>query len=337
MNPKTKLVSVGIINKASRALLIAIALFLMVAASSLPATAQQSTSGSGLSISPTVSEFTLKPGAADILNISLKNVTTGNIIAKPFVNDFESDNATGNPKIITDPNRHSPNSIKNFVSGLDDVPLVKGEQKKITVTLQAPPKNTPGAFFGIIRYKAVPAGVSAPKEGELTLSASVGTIVLITVPGNLRQQLQLTAVHIYNGPDEGSLFLKKPTDAGVELNNLGNDFAKPFGTVTVEKMFGGQVYSYQLNTAQPRSNILPASSRIFKNPLKNIGTPGRYTVTANVSYGNGNDVLVLKKTFWYIPLWLTIILLVIVLASLIAVLRAYRGYKRGNRSRAKRK
>jgi len=300
--------------------------------SSLSAYAQQGNQpGSGLSISPTESEFTVKPGAADILNINLKNITTGDIVAKPTINDFESDNVTGTPKLITDPNKHSPNSIRKFVSGLDDVPLAKGEQKKVTVTLQVPAKYTPGAYFGVIRYKAVPVGVNAPKEGQLTLSASVGTIVLVTVPGNLHQQVQVTAVHIYRGAHEGSLFISKPTQAGVELKNLGNDFAKPFGTVTVQKMFGKQVYSYQLNNSQPRSNVLPGTSRIFKDPIKNVSSPGRYTVTANVTYGNGNDVLVMKKDFWYIPAWLAIIVLLIILALIAGVLRAWRRYRRGAR------
>ena len=305
---------------------------LVLVVSALPVRAQTTTPGSGLSISPTVSQFTIKPGEAGVESITLKNITSGNIVAKPTVNDFTSDNASGNPQIITDPNKHSPNSIKNFVLGLEDVPLAKGQQKKLSLPLQVPKNASPGAYYGIIRYKAVPGGSNAPKEGELTLSASVGTIVLITVPGNLKEQVQLTALHIYKDNHEGGFFTSKPNAAGVELKNLGNNFSSPFGTVTLQKMFGNkEIYSYQLNNGQPRSNILPGSSRTFRNAIKNISTPGRYTLTANVTYGNGNDILIMKKTFWYVPLWLSLVLLAILLVLIYSVFTAFRGYRRGTR------
>lgn len=304
---------------------------------STPASAQQAASptGSGLSISPTITEFTLHPGQADKLDITIKNITVNAIVAKAGVNDFQSDNVTGNPKIITDTSKQSANSIRNFILGLDNIPLAVGEQKKVTIAVQVP-KNTPaGAYYGVIRYKAVPATTAAATApGQVSLSASVGTIVLITVPGNIREQVQLTGLHIFGGskekPRDSGLFFNKPNQAGVSVRNLGNGFAQPFGTVEIKRTFGGSVYTYQLNNAQPRANVLPNSSRTFINPIKNIKFPGRYTMIASVSYGSGSDVLVLKKAFWYIPAWLMIALLVILAVLIILTLVAYRRYKGGS-------
>ena len=296
----------------------------------LPATAQIPP-GSGLSISPTLSEFTLKPGAADKLDINLKNITLNKITAQAAIYDFEADNVTGNPKIITDQSKVSPNSIRPFALGLENVTLDVGEQKKITLILQIPQDATPGAYFGIVRYKAVPAGATAPKEGEVSLSASVGSIVLVTVPGNIREQVQLTKLHIYRGGYDGSIFFGKPTDIGVELRNLGNGFIKPFGTVEVRNMFNKVVYGYQLNNTNPRSNMLPDSNRTFKDPVKNVKQVGRYTVTASVSYGNGSQVLTLKKTFWYIPWWLAAIIGAVLVILTLLVIRAYLRHRRDKR------
>jgi hypothetical protein len=127
--------------------LIALALVFILAGSMLPANAQTSNNGSGLSISPVVSEFTLKPGAADNLDITLKNITSGDVTAKAFINDFESDGTSGTPKIITDPTQHDPHSIKKFIVGLNDVPLTMGQQSKETVGLQAPPNVSAGAYY----------------------------------------------------------------------------------------------------------------------------------------------------------------------------------------------
>lgn len=296
------------------------------------ASAQQTPSGSGLSISPTLSQFTLKPGQADKLDITLKNITQNKINAQAYINDFTSDGRTGNPQIITNTNQASPNSIRKFVVGLDNVPLDVGQQKVETLALQIPAGTPPGAYYGIIRYKAVPAGTNAPAPGQVALSASVGTIVLITVPGNIKQQVELTNVLVYSGegPDQhsGTIFFDKPSQAGVEIRNLGNGFAVPFGTVQVQSTFGKTVYTYQLNNTTPRGNVLPSSNRIFTNALKNITRPGRYTVTANVAYGSGSSVLVMKKTFWYIPTWLLIVILIVLLVLIGIALKAYRRYRK---------
>lgn len=311
---------------------------LVLLANFVPVGAQTAPTGSGLSISPTVTEFNLKAGQADKLDITLKNITVNPIIAKAVINDFESDGVTGNPKLIADTSRETPYSIRKFVIGLEDVPLAVGQQKKITLALQVPTNTPAGAYFGVVRYKAVPASASTTlAPGEVSLSASVGTIVLVTIPGNIREQVQLTKLHIFGGtkekPRDAGLFFTKPFEAGVGVRSLGNGFIKPYGTVEIKRTFGGTVYTYQLNNSQPRANILPSSSRTFIDPIKGVNLPGRYTMIASVSFGSGSDVLVLKKAFWYIPVWLAITLIVILVVLAILTLLAYRRYRRGANNR----
>jgi hypothetical protein len=307
-----------------------ITLVLLVSISPLTS-AQQAPTGSGLSISPTISEFTIKPGESNTVKITLKNVTVDDVVAQGVVNDFTSDGVTGNPKIITDPNVQSPNSIKKFVATLSNIPLAKGEQKNITVGLNIPADTSPGAYFGIIRYKAVPTGTNAPAPGQVALTASVGTIVLITVPGNLREQVQLTAVHVYRGARESSLFFTRPNKVGVEIKNFGNGFVQPFGTVEIQNTFGKAVDTLQFNNPKQLGNILPSSNRIFLNGISSIKQPGRYKVTANVAYGAGSQVLTLTKTIWYIPVWLAIAIVLVILALAFLVYRTYRHYKHDKR------
>jgi hypothetical protein len=293
--------------------------------------AQQSNglpTGSGLSISPTISEFTLKPGASTKVTITLKNITVDDVTAKGVVNDFTSDGSTGNPKIITNTDTPSPNSIKNFILNLDDIPLKRGEQKNVTVGLQISQNTPPGAYYGIIRYRAVPSAANAPGPGQVALTASVGTIILITVPGNIREQVQVKGLHIYRGGTDGTFFFGSPDKIGIEIKNFGNGFIKPFGTVEVHNMFNKSITSYQFNNPKQPGNILPNSERIFTNNIKGISQFGRYTATASVSYGNGSQVLTLEKNFWYIPKWLAVIILLIIGALIYLSYRAYRRYNR---------
>jgi hypothetical protein len=303
---------------------------LLVIASTPFAYAQSAASGSGLSISPTLNELTIQPGGSNHITITLKNITVDDVVAKGTVNDFKSDNATGNPQIITDPNVTSPNSIKKFVANIDDVNLAKGQQKTIVLGIQVPKDASPGAYYGVIRYRAVPKALATPGPGQVALTASVGSILLITVPGQVRQQVQVNGLHVFRGSRESSFFIKPPTTVGITITNFGNGFVKPFGTVEIHSTFNKAVTSFQFNNPKELGNILPNSSRTFSSNIKPIHRIGRYTVLASVSYGSGSQVLTIKKDFWYVPLWL-IILLVIVLAALIFL--AYRSYRRYNRNR----
>ena len=100
-------------------------------------------------------------------------------------------------------------------------------------------------------------------------------------------------------------------------------------------MGGKQVYSYEINNTTPRSNILPKTSRVFKDEIKNVNKPGRYTITANVSFGTGGEVISQKVSYWYIPVWLLIVISVFVLGVVIGGVLLYR--KKFSSHSAKRK
>lgn len=299
-----------------------------------PAIAQQA-NGSGLSISPTRTELSIKPGQAGTVSITLKNVTKGAVNAKAIVNDFEADNDTGEPKLITDDTKQSAASIRNFLLGLDDIPLKAGEQKDIVIPVQIPSDASPGAYYGVIRYQAIPVSDGSQGAGQVALTASVGSLVLIEVPGNITEKIQITSVKPYLNGTSGTIFTKKPNQVGIHIKNLGNSFAKPFGQVQIQNMSGKQVYSYELNNSTPRGNILPNAERTFKDDLKGVSTPGRYKIVANISYGSGGEVLNYTSTFWYLPTWLLILIGAIVLILIGAAVYLFKRYN--SRSIARRK
>ena len=314
-----------------RKLLVAVLSILTLAVSAQPAVMAQAR-GSGLSISPTLNELTLKPGESKTLTYQIRNATIGSINAVPSVEDFAADGTTGNPKLLTGPGESSPNSIKNFVYKLDQIPLDPGVQTSVAVGIHIPDGTAPGAYYGVISYKAVPANGSSTTPGQVSLTASVGSIVLITVPGKIYQQVQFSAIHVYRGGHDGTLFFTKPDKIGIEIRNLGNGFVKPFGSVDVKSMFNKQVASFQFNNPKQLGNILPKSTRIFTNSFNGVGQIGRYKVTASVSYGTGGDVLIMQKTFWYIPAWLAIIIVLILLVLLYLIYRSFMHYRRHDRS-----
>ncbi len=289
--------------------------------------AQQSDSGSGLSISPTRTELRIERGKSDQVKINLRNVTKGSIVAKPSVSDFEADNETGEPKLLADQNTHNSASIYNFVGGLTDVPLSAGESKDLTYTVTIPSDAPAGAYYGALTFRAVPANQAGDDNGggEVALTANVASLVLVEVPGDITEQIQVTSIKALGSNGKASsFFTTSPSKSAIAIKNLGNSFAKPFGTVTVTNMSGKQVYSYEINNSTPRSNILPKTSRTFTDEINGISKPGRYTITANISFGTGGDVISQKVSFWYIPVWLAVLLVLLVVGIVVGGYLLYR-------------
>jgi hypothetical protein len=297
------------------------------------ASAASTASGaSGLSISPLRQQLRLSASEPYVIQITLKNVTSAPLIAEPIIRDFVSDNVDGNPKIITAPNYYDPASIKNFFPDLANIPLAVGQQKTFNVNIKAPANVSPGAYYGLIEFKAAPQS-SANNSGnnKVALTAAVSELIFITVPGQVTQKMEVNAINIYGNTQDtssGILFTSAPKAAGISVTNLGNSFEQPFGTVNIQNFRGKTVDSYQVNSATVRGLVLPDSSRIFINPLKHISSPGPYTVTASISYGSGSTILIAKKTFWYLPAWIIIVIIAIIILLILAVWLARRRYKR---------
>lgn len=295
----------------------AVMLSLLVVASAGYAVTAQQGEGSGLSISPTRTELAIAPGTTDVVKLTLRNVSGQDVTAKAIVNNFQADGVTGEPKIIIDEKEAPPTSIKPFLGDVKDINLKKDEKVDFEVPVEVPANAAPGAYYGVIRYTAVPLGEELPQDNKVALTASVGSLVLIEVQGDINEQIQIQSMKVLQNNKSGSFFLKSPDKVAIDIKNNGNGFSKPFGRVNIHNG-GKEVYSYELNNSDPKGNILPASSRVFTDDIKNVKMPGRYSVTANISHGRGGDVITYKSSFWYVPAWVMIAALGL-LAAIVAI------------------
>lgn len=295
-----------------------------------PVFAQQKQGGSGLSISPTRTELTIEKGKSDTIHITLKNISGIDITAKAIVNDFESDNNTGEPKILVNSKETAPTSIKNFISGVTDIALKKDETKVLDIPVNIPANTVSGAYYGVIRYTAVPNDRTIQQQ-DVALNASLGEIVLIQVPGNITENIEAQKIAVEKKDHSGTFFIGAPTVAAVTLKNTGNGFSKPFGKVTIKNMGGKDVFSYEMNNTDPKGNILPGAIRVFRDDIKNVNKLGRYTISANISYGTGGDILTIKSSFWVLPMWFVITVSVIFILIIIVALLFYRRLVKRNR------
>lgn len=309
----------------------------------------ESTSGSGLRVSPTRNDISVKPGETKEITQTVKNVTQGIVTVEPSLNDFESDGVTGQPQLIGDPDEISVHSLRQFITLPEGFELQPDEEKEITINVVVPSDAGPGAYYGSVLYRAAPVGAS--NDGQVALVASVGSLVLLEVPGEITEKIEIESISAYLSEKSGSFFTRKPDALGVMIKNLGNSFSRPFGKIAVTDWRGNKVFEYELNDADRRKNVLPESSRLFTQEFFNVEEktvngnveqtktsplkwPGRYSITGNVSHGTTGELFTVSSTFWYIPGW---VILVVVLILVVIVLAGFFLYRKYLKNHSKRK
>lgn len=316
----------------SSSLLILLSL-LIPAFSASPAIAANNT-GNGFRISPPLYELTIAKGTSQTVSLFVENLADSQVTAQPIVNDFVAGSGeNGQPQLILDPNKSAPeDSFKPLVQTIPNTSLAPLERKEIDVTLTVPANAAPGGYYGAIRFIPV---YSNTGPANVSLTASVGTLFLITVPGNLTEKLSLASFQASHNGVTGTLFNSGPVSIVTRLRNEGNIHVQPFGKIIIKNTFGKIVYSTELNNTDPRGNILPNTIRKFTNPLNIKHMFGRYTAEGNFAYGSNGDIVSAKAVFYVIPYDFVIIIILILLFVIFALPRLIRTYNRRVLERAR--
>lgn len=283
--------------------------------------------GQALEIAPPVITLTANPGQAIKTTIYLRNIASGKLIVTGQANDFVAAGEDGTPKLLLD-NQNSPYSLKDWVGPLPTLQMVPKEIKTMAVSINVPSNASPGGHYGVIRFTATPADLHTT---GVSLSASLGALILLTVNGQVHEQLSVQQFSVSHGGKQGTLFESGPLSFVERLKNTGNVHVAPVGQVTITNMFGKKVAAVNVNL--PPHNILPQSIRKFDQPLDNtvLGSKklfGRYTAKMSVTYGNSKKVLTASLAFWVIPYKLIAVLAVVLVAGFFILRVFIRRYNR---------
>jgi hypothetical protein len=314
---------------ASASLLFAAAVLLFAGASPVLAA---SSGGNGLRISPVRTDLTISPGTSKTVDVYVTNLTSAPADLKGVVDDFTAgNNETGTPYILLNGEKAPSHSLKGYVSPIGNFTLAAKATRDVKVTISIPKGVSGGGYFGAVRF--LPAPTNDNKNVNLT--ASVGSLMLITVPGPVTEQLSIASFDVRrmnnktNVLDSPSVFFtnNKNLNGVVRFDNTGNLQEEPFGKILLKK--GSKVIgAYEVNNTTPRGNVLPSSIRRFAVPLKGLGSFGKYTIEGNFGYGLKGQLLTAKTSFYVVPLAVIIIVVAIILAILLGIFLT-RAYIRG--------
>lgn len=173
-------------------------------------------------------------------------------------------------------------------------------------------------------------------KGSVSVAASVGSLVLLKVPGNLDENLTVASFGVYKGDvsksgNSGSLFTSNHgLSAVVRFQNNGNIQEAPFGKVVLKK--GNKTLeTEEINKSTPPGNVLPGSIRFFSVPLHKVGSWGRYTVEGNFGYGTSGQLLSVSKTIYVVPLALIIAIIILIILIIIGIFLGRKAMQRHDR------
>lgn len=300
---------------------------LLIAAAVLPAqrasTQSGGSPGQGLEISPALIDQQVDPGQKVTLSIRLRNITEGELIAKGQINDFTAQGEEGQPNVLLDENAEPTSySMKAWVKSVPDLSLVPDEIKTMQIEVDVPEDAAPGGHYGVIRFTAVPPEL---KDTGVSLSASIGTLVLLNVSGEVKKQAGFEEFFASNKGGKGSIFEKGPIDLVERIRNSGNVHVKPKGEVIVKNVFGQEVAKLVVN--ENGGNVLPDSVRKFEQEFSKDVMFGRYSATAEINIGEG-EVISQTISFWVVPYTLVGIILFAIILLVIVIRTILGSYKR---------
>ncbi|TAH34804.1 hypothetical protein EYC59_02705 [Candidatus Saccharibacteria bacterium] len=335
-----------------------VVLFSVMAA--VPASAQTSSGSSGLSINPR-KNYVIEPGKT-----ITDKLTIGNLDQKADLSvtlrmiDFSFTDQTGTPKLYLGQNLEQTTwSLKPFTKLPGTIVVPKGQSRTVEYTISIPANQGAGSYYSAIQYQT-----GTPNGDNVNLSASGVTLAFVSVPGVVNEDMNLVKFGAWESPNDGATgsyrFISTnsaPKYLAFTLKNNGNVAESPAGTIVLKNIFGKQVKTIE-NINPNNSLALIGQTRLFTSCIKSAKEnvdfqgssttkntcvkselkPGRYTAELNAYYGqNGNKTkeITAVATFWYLPWWL-IIVIVVALAALIGfvwwLVRKIRGASKKRRT-----
>lgn len=328
----------------------------------LPAQAADDTSSSSLSIAPR-KNYVVDPGKSVGDTITIRNNDSQSPLNLTVrVIDFTFNDETGTPKLMVDPSApQTVWSLKPFLTVPTTVTVPPSSSKTINLKVSVPAGQGAGSYYSAIMYSSG-SGDTSNEVGQgknVGLSASGVTLVFVTVPGQVKENLELKKFGAYDRAvlqkDRHYITFttQEPQYMAYTLLNTGNVAESPVGQITLKDMFG---HEYNISDANPVKNLaLREQTRTFDVCIKSQDQkvdvtgageadtnrctspglwPGYYKASLDLFYGqNGNQTQEITKTviFWYMPWWFIILLIIVFLIVVYIVWRVVQFF-RGGRS-----
>ncbi len=249
-----------------------------------------SASTTGLTIQPVKFSYTLSPGQSVSDVVNLTNAGDNNSVVYDTIQDFVPVANTTSLEFVG--RAQSVTSVRDWVTINEpsSFPLKIGQAETVNFTVTVPKDAEPGSHFGVMLFDAVPNNQAS---STLRVGTQVGTLVLVTVPGN---HLEKGKIVSFTAP---SFLQKGPISFITRFENEGTVYFEPKGTITVKNIFGKIVALVPIQGEV----ILPTGARDISSIWPVGFLLGPYSAVATIYDGDGNILTTASTTFFALPIW----------------------------------
>lgn len=322
------------LSKRLSVLLLLVGVFITGFGGSLASAQSTGAAGNGIRVSPVRTDITIDAGQTSTVTLTVQNITSGSAEYQAIINDFVAgNNEDGQPALILDANQYAPShSLKRYIAPIPNMTIDAGQSKQVKVTITIPKDAAAGGYYGAVRF--TPVASEGKSNNNVTLSASVGSLILVKVPGDVKENVTLESFDVRTnltekGAGSAVFFSNKGLYAVARFKNTGNVHEQPFGKVVLKR--GNTILqTTEINNTDPKGNVLPDSTRRFVVKLDKVGLWGKYTVDGNFGYGTNGQLLSGTTSFFVIPLGLILGVLALIAVVLLLIFVLPKAIKRYN-------
>lgn len=273
----------------------------------LPSSAQAATQS--IQISPLTLDFNIKNGDSSSNQIIIKNPGTAPMDYSIETQVFNQVNDQGAPSFTSAiPEQTGVTTLADWinVTGSKSGTLAPSEEKTIPFTINIPAWAEPGGHYAAIFAKS--GQKTASGATELGVSSRVGTLILVSVPGNT---IKTNKIVSFSAP---SFIWSGPVNLHMVVSNTGTIHYDSVGTVLLKSMIGAET-KVDLGT----HTILPSNERTYDGQWTKKYPLGMYNLTASATDGAGNSTIQ-TAVLWAIP----IVPIILILLALILIIFIFR-------------
>jgi len=302
--------------------------FIFAVLFALPVCAQNS--GEGLTISPPLSDLSLKPGDVSEQTIRITNPTDKLMEVYPQVQNFRAKGEGGEPDFYPASNDDTNFALASWVKfSQSKIALTPEQVAEFKYRINVPINAEPGGHYGVIFFATEPPKTNADSN-QVSVASKIGSLILVKTPGDIKESGQLTDF------SANKFFFKGPILFTTRIQNSGNIHFKPKGQIIIKNWQGKSIESIEFNAAN--GNVLPESTRKFEEKFPpSIWTFGYFSANLALSYGETNQTLQGKLTFWIIPWWLIVSLIIVIIVLTLIIWQRKRKKPKASPKRNERK
>ena len=243
-----------------------------------------------IAITPLTFELTGNPG--DIIENYFKVINPSrdySIRVKMEVEDITPTGEAGG--VVVEAESETYSLAKWIKCEPEEFSLISREEKFVKFTITIPENAEPGGHYGTVLAGTM--GVAGPGVTGTAIAQRVGSLVLLTVPGEMMEEL---IVKEFTAPGYSEY---GPIPFEIKFENKGTVHVRPVGLVTIADFMGKKVAEIEL----PQRNVLPDAVRIFEVSWdKKWLFGGKYIATLAGTYGMSDTPFISKViTFWVFP------------------------------------